>query len=138
MKNKAIYHVISTNEYTDIFGDRIEEKDVKAHGNIYRITKTSFGAIDEDGNEITPCGGRVTVAALDTEDETGINAIYRFFDNNYDYELFCDAETIYNTHPTTRAYIDITTWEDEDELERAYSLAHYCLCFLDELERKGA
>lgn len=79
----------------------------------------------------------VTVTAIDTEDESAIDAIYKFFDNDndYDFELYLDRETIYNTHPTTRAYINITTWADDDILEKAWDRVHYCMIKLDELTK---
>ena len=132
MKDLTIYKVLSKNNYVDLDGDRIEEKKVWAFGHQYTIEKREFGAIDENGEEVIPYGGRVTVQAVDTEDEAAIEAIYNFFDDG-DYELYLDREVIYNTFPTTRPYINITTWKDDEDLERAYARVHYCMVKLDEL-----
>lgn len=136
-KDLIIYKVLNIDNWVDFDGDQVETKLVESFGHQYNLEKRTFGAFDEDGNERTPYGGRVTVTAIDTEDESAIDAIYKFFDNDndYDFELYLDRETIYNTHPTTRAYINITTWADDDILEKAWDRVHYCMIKLDELTK---
>lgn len=137
-KDLIIYRVLNIDNYIDFDGDQVETKLVEAFGHQYTLEKRTFGAFDENGDEITPYGGRVTVTAVDTEDETAIDAIYKFFDNNndFDFELYLDREVICNTYPTTRAYINITTWADDETLEKAWDRVHYCMVKLDELINK--
>lgn len=110
---------IKIDTYADNYGEDLTEVyDYEVRGKAYRVVITHLGVYEyEDGEEGPGWGARVEVIGTDERDNPTIEAIYKRFDDEGDFELYLDTVTDYVSYINTREYVDITTYGCEEDID---------------------
>lgn len=108
---KDFMRVYEESHEIDIYGDAVTYFYITAWGYDYRLEQRICGAYDtETGEELGGTCARVTLYEVTFNDTDIMDTIYNALDDLGLYELFMDADTVYNCSPEIRRFIEVTSW----------------------------
>lgn len=118
--NEIIYRATPWTTSKDLF-DKVRTREVNAYGKLYLVEVRTMGAYDDNGEDVTPYGGRVTVTT-GADNIGNLEKLYKELEEETGAELYLDkaAELVEMT---------ATTFKDDEELEKIESILFYAFVY---------